>query len=185
VAWRYCPCESPFLRQGEIIEDVVELIPLLETSSINEGKIPVQKDPHKYSIVVSQGCDLEWDYRVRQGDQSVPEHKLLRHVLFCDLFAKDYVRDFSNLKSSELFGRVVGNQNIRFHHLAEASIGDTSETIPELIADFKSTFSLPCDYVYWLIDAGQSTRKGYMPAPYLQDFMQRLHSFLSRVALPD
>lgn len=174
---------SPYLRQGEIINALFELqlqIPLETTIDLNQ---PAKFDrvDHPYSIVVSQDCDLEWDYKARQGQ--APEGKLMTHVLFCAMFSEDELRGRGNL-TNELFRRVERNQDERYHHLLAAPIFGTEEGIPELFADFKTTFSLPVEFVYWATSTAQVNRSGSLPSPYLENLMHRLYSFLGRVATP-
>lgn len=206
----YVRHNSLSLKQGEIISDLVEFkLQTSEVKSINDVYKTAKFDSitHAYVIVVSQDCDLEWDYRARSGKAS--EDKLLAHILFCALFTLDEVRSRSGLKS-ELWKRVKQNQDERYHHLDEAllmsaeqctneSIAaihkmssedfhkkyETGEIVPELVADFKTTFSLPTEFTYWLVSTGQANRKGALFPPYLEDFVHRLYGFLGRVATPD
>ena len=185
MAFFYVQHNSPFFRQGEIVNNLFELkLQITEQKSIDDVRKDAKFDPivHPYVIVISQDCDLEWDYKARLGDAS--EEKLLTHILFCALFTQDEVRNRSGLRH-ELWKRVRQNQDERYHRLDEAPIKDTENNLPELIADFKTTFSLPTEFVYWLISTGQATRKGALYSPYLEDFMHRLYSFLGRVATPE
>ena len=77
------------------------------------------------------------------------------------------------------------NQDERYHHFSEALVGETSETIPHLYADFKRIFSMPSDYTYWLVSKGVSTRMAVLPNIYCLDFIHRLHNFISRIAVPE
>lgn len=183
TALSYIRCDSPFLKQGEIIYNMYELqlqIPQATIATASQGTKfnPIE---HPYAIVISQGCDLEQDHRARSGQTS--SDKLLTHVLFCALFSQDEVRVRSKLTTDPM-KRVRQNQDERYHYLSEAPIDGTETSLPELIADFKTTFSLPVDFVYWLISTEQATRKGALLSPYLEDFMHRLYSFLGRVATP-
>jgi hypothetical protein len=185
VSLCYKPPNSPYLRQGEIIEGLFELQIQIPSESAIDLNQPVKLDriDHPYSIVVSQDCDLEWDYKARQ--EEAPEGKLLAHVLFCALFSKDELRRDRGKLTNELFRRVERNQDERYHHLAAAPISETGKSIPELFADFKTTFSLPVEFVYWSISTSQVIRRGPLVSPYLEDFMHRLYSFLGRVATPE
>jgi hypothetical protein len=205
----YVQHNSAFLRQGEIINNLSEFTPQIsEAESISDLRKRATFDPitHPYVIVVSQDCDLEWDYRARSKEAS--GDKLLTHILFCALFTLDEVRIRSGLKS-ELWKRVRQNQDERYHHLDESLLVSAEqcttefvagvykmssadfhekygaeETVPELIADFKTTFSLSNEVAYWLVSTGEATRKGALLSPHLEDFMHRLYSFLGRVATP-
>lgn len=180
----YVQHNSPFLRQGEIINNLLEFkLQIPEGNSIDDvrGGAKIDQILHPYVIVVSQDCDLEWDYKARSGE--VSDDKLLTHILFCALFTQDEVRSRSKL-STEPWRRTRQNQDERYHYLIEAPVHDAENSLPELIADFKSTFSLPNEFVAWLVSTGQITRKGSLSSPYLEDFMHRLYSFLGRVATP-
>ncbi len=184
MPFSYVQHNSPFVRQGEIINNLFELkLQIPEGKSIDGLSKRAKFDPivHPYVIIVSQDCDLEWDYKARSGEAA--KDKLLTHMLFCALFSKDETIERSNLKS-DLYKRVRQNQNERYHHLDEAPVNGAEDNLPELIADFKTTFSLSVEFVYWLVSTGQAIRKGALLPPYLEDFMHRLYSFLGRVAIP-
>jgi len=185
VAFFYVQHNSPFFRQGEIVNNLFELkLQITEQKSIDDVRKDAKFDPivHPYVIVISQDCDLEWDYKARLGEAS--EDKLLTHILFCALYPQDEVRSQRGL-SSQLWKRVIQNQDERYHRLDGAPINGTEETLPALIADFKTTFSLPNEFAYWLVSTSQAIRKGALIPPYLEDFMHRLYYFLGRVATPE
>ena len=185
MAFFYVQHHSPFFRQGEIVNNLFELkLQITGQKSIDDVRKDAKFDPivHQYVIVVSQDCDLEWDYKARLGH--APEGKLLTHILFCALFTQAEVRSRSGLKH-ELWKRARQNQDERYHRLDEALINGTEERLPELIADFKMTFSLPNEFAYWLVSTSQAIRKGALSSPYLEGFMHRLYYFLGRVATPE
>jgi len=184
VALVYLPPNSSPLRQGEILENLFELQPRVSPGKTVdvEQETMLDRIDHPYAIVVSQDCDLEWDYKARQGQAS--EDKILTHVLFCALFLRDEIKIRSRLKS-DLMKRVDQNQDERYHRFDEAPVADTGYSLPELYADFKTIFSLPIEFVYSLTLGDHATRRGFLPSPYVQDFMHRLYSFLGRVAIPD
>jgi hypothetical protein len=194
VAFFYVQHNDPRLKQGEIISNLNELrlqIPEAKNISTILAKKDVKFDSleHPYVMVVSQDCDLEQDYGARFS--TVAEDKLLRHILVCALFVQDELKGRTNkltgrkIINSELWKRIRQNQDERYHYLIEAPIEGTGNTIPELIADFKTTFSLPTEFVYWMISTGDATRKGVLCSPYLEDLMHRLYTFLGRVATPE
>lgn len=175
----YIPPVFPHLRQAEVIADLYELRPQIPAG---DNVQPDKFDPidHPYSVVVSQDCDLEWDYKARQSQ--APTHKLLEHVLFCALFPVSEIQDRSG--GSQLFKRMRQNQDERYHSLVAAPVNGLTDGLPWLFADFKMIFSLPLAFAYWQITSGQATRKGSLPSPYLEDLIHRLYTFLGRVATP-
>ena len=184
MAFFYVRHNVPFLKQGEILTNLLEFkLQIPRETNISAIKEP-KFDPiyHPYAIVVSQGCDLEWDYNARAGEAL--EHKLLTHVLFCGLFSREEITDQSKRKS-RVFSQIKDGRDERYHYLAPAPIDGTDESMPESTADFKTTFSLPVELVYWLVSTGQAIREGALVSPYLEEFMHRLYSYLGRVATPD
>ena len=183
VAFFYVRHNDPFLRQGEIIADLLEPRLRIDELTAIDANQPAKVDPiqHLYSIIVSQDCDLKWDYEARSEEAS--EHKLLTHVLFCGLFPREEIKDESKRRCGE-FRRISNYQNERYHYLSKAPVNGTEDILPELIADFKTAFSLPVEFVYWLVSSSQAIRKGALSSPYLEDFMHRFYSFLGRVATP-
>jgi len=182
------PSVSFPLRQGEVLCNLIEVTPA--TSEIedlsNETKtVPAYQTHYPFAIVVSQDCDLVWDWDARNQNQTEIGPNIITHILFCELFEKQEVR-YREGMNPRLWDWIESNQHERYHHFDEAPIGESGEdSLPHLYADFKRTFSLPVDYTYWLISTDNSTRKAVLVNPYLRDFIHRLHSFLSRVPLPE
>ena len=54
------------LRQGEIITSVVDHQVSLETLQLPEGGLRVDKRRHSHAIVLTQDCDLDWDYKAQR-----------------------------------------------------------------------------------------------------------------------
>lgn len=184
----YVPSDERPLRQGEVIENLFEVVPpeivlkdiraRMAAGSAISGDF--EKVDHKYSIIVSQDCDLDLDYKARQGQ--VPEDKLLWHVLFCDLYPVNEIKARNRL-DKQLYRRAQQNQDERYHFLGEAPVAGTEVTIPELLADFKAVFAIPVEIVYTLISSGEVFRMGILGEPYLRDFIHRMYSFLARVPI--
>lgn len=179
------------LRQGEVIERLCEILPAGSIEdvirqgedSIDQGeRLPVVRVDHPYSVVVSQDCDLEWDYRARR--QKAPPHKLLSHVLLCGLFTRDEIRYRPGMNPG-VFDRLCTNQDERYQWFESALIGDSgTESLPELVADFKAVFSLPVEVAYELTSSGLAVRRAIIAPPYLYHFTHRLFSYLGRIAVP-
>lgn len=90
------------------------------------------------------------------------------------------------VSGSDLWKRIRQNQDVRYHKLPAAGIGNPDVTkLPDLYLDFKRTISLPTGYLYGGISGGTVERIAVIPAVYRHDLMQRLFGFLSRVGLPD
>ena len=146
------------------------------------ANIPSEWIDHPYAIVVSQGCDVEWDYKARQ--EQAESDKMLGHILFCELFPREDIKVRGRLKSDQ-FRRIRQNQDERYQYFGEGQIADSAQVLPELVADFKAVFSLPVEFVYTLLTTGRLARLACLPSPYLEDFIHRVYSFLGRVAVPE
>ena len=178
----YHPCTSPCIRQGEVIQNVVELRAryLAGTVADPSAHVTIERVNHALAIVATQDCDLDQDYKARQG--SAGEDKVLAHVLLCDLFTQEDIRQRSKL-TADLWKRVRQNQNERYHMLEAAQVRDSDDGFPALYADFKAIFSLPTEAMYALLGCGSLVRKGFLPSPYLEDFTHRLYHYLGRVPI--
>jgi hypothetical protein len=130
-------------------------------------------------IVVSQSCDLEWDFDARQSNDREPD-KILPSVMLCEALTAHEVKSRKNLKgdvinNSKLWDPLKKNKDERFHFFEEVpSFEDTlGEGLPELVVDFKRYFSMPTSELYWKLKP-----------PYLEHFATRFFQFQSRVATP-
>ncbi len=150
---------------------------------------------HPFVVVMSADCDLYWDFQTRYPDQLDQEqyqsplndethHKLLPHVLFCDVYNSDQIR--GRFQASYLWQRITQNQDERYHYFKSAPIGNsTSDPLPDLCIDFKKTFALPTRHLYDSLPSKSVRRIAIVPPIYAHDLIQRFFSFLSRVALPE
>jgi len=175
------------LRQGEILCSMSEVVPDVSDMQgllSDAESVPVYRVPYAFAIIISQDCDLIWDWNGR-GDTVGDGSKLLAHIRFCELFEESAIhvpREFG----SRDWRRIKQNQDIRYHHLHKGPIGESKGgELQDLYADFKRTFSLPVDYTYQLLSADNSIRRTILVDPFLRDFIHRLHHFLSRVPLPE
>ncbi len=72
--YRHSLPDTP-LRQGEILSNLIQVV--IDLESIGNEEIVIDDKAHPYAIVVSQDCDLDWDYKARQGHGDAKEHKLV------------------------------------------------------------------------------------------------------------
>lgn len=89
LIYRASDQQQPF-RQAEILTGVIQFrpIPAQSTSTIEGTNFKPRVHPH--AIIVSQDCDLDWDYTARQN-QDKP-YKLLNSILFCELYTAQDIR---------------------------------------------------------------------------------------------
>ncbi|MGC9525906.1 MAG: hypothetical protein ACP5D7_10250 [Limnospira sp.] len=178
------------LRQGEILTGVVQYKPQINGSTNPEpDSIPFQKVVHPYAIIVSQDCDLDWDYKARNNVKNDPKNsnKLLNSILLCEVDTARSIRDNpnNNINSRE-WNYVNSNRHERYHFFQavtpELDLGQ--EGLPELTSDFKRVFGIDAENLYFQIDNGTAKRRSILASPYLEHFSVRYHFFHQRVALP-
>jgi hypothetical protein len=186
------PDEISCLRQGFIISNLVELIPLnYENHSIvhkeDKSNIQFEKVIHPYSIVVNQSCDLGFDHEARINN-NIPDHKLLNCVLVCELFeANDIRQDKGRGMNTSEWKYVKQNKNERYYFLegVDAKFDLAKSGLPELTADFKKYFAIDTGFIYSQIKSNIAQIRTVLTSPYLESFCSRYYNFQSRIALPE
>lgn len=175
------------LRQGEILTGVVQFNPIVEELSQKWQELkdlPFTPVLHPYAIVVTQDCDLDWDYKARGTSNRNPA-KLLNSIVLCEIDTAESIRctDGMNRKEWEL---VVSHRHERFYFFEKIPFKYEveQEGLPELTADFKKVFGIDAATLYRQIELGIVKRRTILASPYLEHFSRRYHSFHGRVALP-
>ena len=177
------PGSGSSLRQGEILSNV----PQFRFDAATLGIAAPSGEPmyHPYALILSQDCDLEQDFNVRQ--KQIASDKLLPSVLFCEVATAEEL--FGRVKTigSKLWERIRINKDERYHFLqkAEADSDALRQGLPELGIDFKHYFTIPTDEIYKRIELGEAKRRCILVSPYLEHLRSRFAYFLSRVALPE
>lgn len=173
------------LRQGEILTGVIQYKPVVSELLQEEQELSFNAVLHPYAIVVTQDCDLDWDYRARQTANSQPS-KLLNSVILCEIATAREIRDTADDMNSAAWKLVVSHRHERFYFfekiLPECEL--EQEGLPELTADFKKVFGIDASTLYRQIELGTVKRRTVLGSPYLEHFSRRYHSFHGRVALP-
>ena len=180
------------LRQGEVLANVLELQPRLESMSGLEADTTYEANPieHPYAIIVSQDCDLEQDFSFRYRKKGNQRHEL-PSVILCqaedidEFISSDLYR--SLFSSSTFEGNFKKNNEFRYHFLQEvpSELSATNARVPELGIDFKRYFGMPTAEIYHRIRFGQTQRSTILESPYRDHFSQRFYNFNNRIALPE
>ena len=168
------------MHQGEVLSGVKQYV-----------RVPAEDDTvakflrivHPYCVVLSQECDLDWDFTARaKGDQS--SAKLLNNVLCCTAAEEDDIRKSKGLKS-DIWRRVKNNKDERFHYLEECpSVVDaTGIGVPPLVLDFKGYFTIQTTEIYEQLQK-DSVQRCRLTTPYSEHLSLRFAYFQARVALP-
>lgn len=168
------------LHQGEVLSGVIQYVRVPAEDDTVPRFLPTV---HPYCVVLSQECDLDWDFTARaDADQS--SAKLLTNVLCCTAAGESEVRRSKGLNST-IWGRVKKNKDERYQYLEEcpSDVDATGIGIPLLVLDFKGYFSIPTTEIYEQLqeDAVQRCR---LTTPYAEHLSLRFAFFQARVALP-
>ena len=110
MAQIYLPAVTGSLRQGEILSHLTQI--KLDVSSLGHDMPVVVRVEHPYAIVITQDCDLDWDFRAREGDGK--EEKLVPSVLLCQMMTAAELRGSEGMNSSR-WSNVKINKNERYH----------------------------------------------------------------------
>ena len=205
MAFHYqAPPTSGPLRQGELLGPVWEHQATSPASEHPAGAaLPYISVQHSFVMVISQDCDLLWDFNARfESDQSkrdlhpeidgIDDHpSCVPHVLLCDTFAHDDIRP--RIKGSDIWKRIRGNQDERYHRFDSAPVilaaddgtEDQVGEFPDLFLDFKKALALPTRQLYLGLREASVPRLALVPPIYLHDLIHRFFGYHSRVALPE
>jgi hypothetical protein len=177
----YARSGSAELCQGEILSDLVQT--QLEIASVGvDAPVRVSQKHHPFAIILSQGCDLDLDFKARAGH--VKEDKLLPHVLFCEVFTAAELKGSGGM-NSQIWGRVQKNKDERYQFLqkVEPIYDAIGLGLPEIGIDFKRYFTIPTDEVYVQLNK-TARRRCRLLSPFLEHLSTRFAHYLCRVALP-
>lgn len=178
------PDQKSAIKQGEILTGVVQYKPVLGEGLSSEEEVNFSTLEHPYAIVVTQDCDLDWDYKERL-EEKAKSSKYLNSVLLCEIGTAREIRDADhmNRKAWEL---VASHRHERFYFFEKIppECELEQEGLVELTADFKKVFGIDAETLYKQIEIGIAKRRTVLVSPYIEHFSSRYHNFHSRVALP-
>lgn len=188
------PDDSP-LRQGEILTNVTQII--IDLKSISDELKSVTPIIHPIAIVVSQDCDLDWDFKakltVNQENKNF-NNKDLPNILICMAITaqelrdrdKDLPKDVTKEINSTSWNEIKKNKHERYYFLQQILKSEDKLRLglPELGIDFKRYFTVPSPEIYERIKLGEIQRRSKLKTPYLEHFASRFYYFQSRIALP-
>ncbi len=184
----YLPAGNLELRQGEIVTGLLHsaltgksLVQYLSSAEPSGNEIVVQR--YEYALVLTQDCDLEQDYRIRES--AGPSDKLLQHVLLCEAAPADSFHHDPALKSKEIRKQFSNNKMERYQYLGpvNASIDGNGRGIPPLGLDFKRYFTVPTELVYLQLKNGVK-RRARLAVPFAEHLSDRFFAYHARIALP-
>jgi hypothetical protein len=165
------------LRQSEILTNLVEY-----SFELDEGStIAVATTTHDFAIILTQDCDLLWDYEAAKKGEP-PE---LNGVLMYELEPADQAR--AKIKGKDIWKRMRQNRDERYHFLeaVPAALDACSQGLPDMILDFKRCFTLPAPEIYRQLGLKDGVkRRCRLETPYREHLQSRAAYYLQRVMLP-
>jgi hypothetical protein len=177
--------EKEALRQGEILTGIIQFVPIPAESSSDEKNIQFKSILHPYAIIITQDCDLDWDYTARQSGGKA--NKLLNSVIFCEVYTAEDIRYDKNREMNSSEWNLVKTNRHQQYHFFEKVPSDcdlTEKGLPELTVDFKKVFAIDAEYLYHQISSRIARRLTLLECRYLEHFSHRYHDYHGRVALP-
>jgi hypothetical protein len=119
---------------------------------------------HEHAIILTQDCDLLWDFEARANGNDSDLNGVLVHQV------DPAVAALSKLSGSDLRRRVKQNRDERYHFLEaiQPSADLLRLGMQEMVVDFKKYFTLPPDEIYRQCAIGElgAKRRCRLETPY-------------------
>jgi hypothetical protein len=162
------------LRQAEIISDLSQYVFDTQTKE-------VEAIDRAFSIILTQDCDLLWDFESRNSGGN----KTLVSVLMFAAERTSVVKP--QLGGSDIWKRIFQNKDKRYHLLEDVPPTNDvpSVGIECLIIDFKIFFTLTPADIYSQCAAGTAKRRCRLEVPYREHLQCRAAFYFQRVMLPE
>ena len=170
-------------HQGELLDNVREWVPVYSKDNEVEGTKPLL---HRYSVVLTQDCDLEQDWRIRQEESGIETE--LRNVILCPASPADELRKSQGI-TNKYFKIVRQNKVDRYQYLAEFNPTSTTnmDSHPAMLVDFKSYFTVRTIELYRqhnVVTTNGLQRRARLAIPWREHLQLRFAAFQSRIGLP-
>jgi hypothetical protein len=174
--------------QGDIYKDVTLIQDVIYSESPEgEKEWNFNEVTYNYSIVLTQECDLEQDFKNRAEDKE--DHDKYIHMILmapaylaeslrCGGHLEDYGQKMQRINSKE-WDKLKRQENKRYYHLEEA----IDKNIFELTIDFKHFYTISRDYFY-----NNIMNESYIASLtilYREELSQRFCNYISRIGIPN
>ncbi|MCD6207503.1 MAG: hypothetical protein J7J06_05860 [Methanosarcinales archaeon] len=160
-----------YVRWAELIGENIE---------IDEIEIP-------FFVVLTQSCDLWWDFEDRNKSENEKRDKYIQSILVCPAYIADLVKSGEHLEgvglimekyNSKRWDIIKRNNNERYHFLER----NEELGMPDLVIDFKQYYTIPTYILYILY---KSHFIGSLKPLFRENLSHRFAFYLSRIGLPD
>lgn len=164
------------LRQSEVISNVSQY-------SFDPVASEGIRTSRPYVVILSQDCDLLWDFEARTQDRP----RELIGVLIYEAEPPGQVR--ARLPGGDILRRIQRHGEERYHLLPSVppEFDLLGLGLPELIIDFRRYFTVPADELYRQLsipgDDG-ARRRCRLEMPYREHLQSRAAFYFQRVGLP-
>ncbi|VVB59684.1 Uncharacterised protein [uncultured archaeon] len=167
--------------QGDILRD----FEYVKWASTEDKKIRINIITLPYIVVLTQDCDLKWDFE-HHAATGTNHDKFLQSILVCPAYSAEAFREGSHLKTMDLvmekinssqWNILIKNQNSRYHFLQN----HRELQIPNLVIDFKHYYTIPRDILY---TEAKNHYLGTINELFRESLSQRFAYYLSRIGLP-
>ncbi len=169
--------------QGEVLESVLEWVPVYTAQRAVEGTKP---SVHQLAVVFGQDCDLVQDWRERQDDQDAETE--LRSIILCPARAAEVLRKEHHL-NRKLFEQIRLNKLDRYQYLD--AIPNNHDRCkkghPPMLVDFKNYFTVRTVELYRQAagaDDPPLSRRARLATPWREHLQLRFAMFHARIGLP-
>lgn len=168
--WIPSPPGAAAILQGELLFNVIQFQVKTETIGHDAEFYEIS---HPLALVVTQDCDLDWDYRARAKQGAA--HRLIENILLCEVDDGPEMRGRGGLNSAA-WGRVQTYQDERYHVLP-GFFGSL------LGLDFRRFFTMPPAELYHRISIGEAVRCCYLSPTCRDHLSNRFYGYHMRIAL--
>lgn len=138
-----------------------------------------------YGVVMSQDCDVEWDYDSRKKEEGNRD-KYVQTILVCPAYLSDHFfrgehieRETRRKFEEKEIEKLKRNDEYKRYHFLR---NDLRLQIPTLVIDFKNFFTIPTELLYSIhVDSYVAT----IDELFRESLSQRFANYLSRIGLPE
>lgn len=182
--------------QGAIYRDILYVDRVEREAIGDEQRLVVEQILFPWVCVLTQECDLQWDYSARWRGDAPPDYgQALLSVLAAPMYNADHLKSGTHLSDLRIRARddapfvcryiptkewksyTTRNRDPRYHYMNPPE----STALPPVVIDFKHYFGLSAEVL------ARSPEKclGVLGRLDRIHLSQRFASFLTRVGLPD
>ena len=179
------------IQQGDIISDVE----YIEYADVEDGVVKISKIRFPHVIVLSQECDLTWDYesrdRQRKNQQEGNQDKFLFTVIVAPLYNYQQFLNGEHLSELGLTMRKLPSQKkktenkyLRNNEIPRYHFLDfpNDVSIVDSVVDFKHYFTVNITR----LEVHKETHfVCSLPTLFRERIAQRFANYLTRIGLPD